>query len=69
MEESKFINNGSEYMNASDENLCQLCINLISSDEKKCKAFDKIPDEIWEQEFIHTEKYKGQKNGTIFEKK
>lgn len=67
MENDKFVNEGSEYMGISEENICYSCKNLISADERTCKAFKKIPSDIWEQEFIHTSKHPKQKNNIVFE--
>ena len=36
--------------------------------DRKCKAFDKIPDDIWEGKNDHTEKHPKQKNNILFEK-
>ena len=69
MKEEKFINSGTEYMETNENNICVLCKHLLSKKTKKCQAFGKIPDEIWEQEFIHTKQYPGQSNSIIFEHK
>ena len=67
MTESKFINKGSEYMGTMKENICSMCKYFISG--KECEAFNKIPNEIWEQDFLHTVKYPDQKNNIIFKHK
>ncbi len=52
---------------------CFECKNYISNKIKngkavyKCKAFDIIPIKILLNNFIHTKKYKGQKNDILFE--
>ena len=44
---------------------CYLCKHYI--ERRKCKAFEKIPDDIWEGKNDHTKKYPDQKNNIIFE--
>lgn len=58
-------------MNAIDDRKrelrkCLFCVNYIG--ERMCKAFaDKpIPDDIWENEFIHNKRHIGD-NGMVFD--
>lgn len=43
---------------------CAFCKNY--EEKQKCKAYDKIPNEIWNNSIIHSIKYK-QKNEILFE--
>jgi hypothetical protein len=47
-------------------NLCEGCKNYIK--EKKCKAFDKIPDEIWIGPNDHSKPLPKQGNDIVYEK-
>jgi hypothetical protein len=47
--------------------ICNNCKNKI--DGLKCKAFDVIPDEIYDGENDHSKPLPGQKNDVIFEPK
>lgn len=49
-------------------NQCLCCANLISVTEQKCKAYDNIPDDIWNSEKYHTKVFEGQTKEFIFEK-
>ncbi len=69
MTDDKFTNSGSEYMQTSENNICHICKNLISVELRKCFAFDKIPGDIWDQDFVHTEIYPGQENEIMFKEK
>lgn len=67
MPSDKFSNTGTEYMTTSKDNICRSCKYLISANQKKCLAFDRIPDLIWNQDIIHIEKYMGQKNDFVYQ--
>lgn len=45
--------------------VCNSCKNHLGSN--KCRAFDKIPEEILLGKNNHTEKVKGQKNDILFD--
>ncbi len=47
---------------------CFNCIHLQDDEKYKCKAFELIPDEIWEGENDHTKPFKGD-NGILFKGK
>ena len=46
---------------------CNKCKNYI--DGLRCKAFDRIPDDILSSRFIHDKKYPTQDNDVLFEDK
>ncbi len=39
--------------------VCSFCFNLLSTNERKCKAFDNIPDKIWGESNTHRKPVKG----------
>ena len=47
--------------------VCPLCKHYKDG-TRSCRAFDKIPDEIWMGENDHTKKHPKQKNNILFEK-
>ena len=47
---------------------CMFCKHLQDRETYKCKAFELIPEEIWEGEIDHKKPYKGD-NGIQFEKR
>lgn len=48
--------------------VCARCQNLIDGPAHKCRAFDKIPQEIWDGKNKHTAAYPGD-HGIRFEAK
>jgi hypothetical protein len=49
--------------------VCMYCENLLSVKDRKCKAFDSIPLEIWEGRNKHTKPLKDQQNDIVFTEK
>ena len=46
---------------------CLACKNLIDSDVPSCKAFDLIPDKIWNNDLWHDKPLAEQDNDVVFE--
>lgn len=61
-----FVLDDSKLLETKISVVCHTCTNLIDGYLRKCKAFEKIPDEIWEGKNNHRKPYKGD-NGIRFE--
>ncbi len=46
--------------------VCGLCAHLSKTKHRQCKAFEHIPDEIWEGDNYHTSPFPGD-HGVLFE--
>jgi len=66
MEKEKYILDDSELTKIIYSPVCTFCKNLLVDSERKCKAFNLIPDTIWEGKNNHTKPYPGD-NGIRFE--
>lgn len=59
----KTVIDDSEFGNISTT--CTPCSNLIDATKRRCKAFEKIPNEIWKGENTHRRPVEGD-GGIVF---
>lgn len=61
--ETKFWGRYDDFV--SVESRCEICLNYLK--DKSCKAYDKIPEPIWNNSVWHEEVRTDQKGNYIFE--